>query len=84
MPDLTGIDLNRVRQLEEAENARFVAERPRSVELQERARQSMPRGVPMSWMDDLYEHPPIWADRGEGSRFTMSTATPTSTCTSPT
>jgi glutamate-1-semialdehyde 2,1-aminomutase len=69
-PDLTGIDLARVRKLEEAENARFVAERPRSMELQERARQSMPRGVPMSWMDDLYEHPPIWVARGEGSRFT--------------
>jgi hypothetical protein len=27
-PDLTGIDLARVRKLEEAENARFVAERP--------------------------------------------------------
>lgn len=70
MADLTGIDLERVRALEQAENARFVAERPRSMELGERARRSMPRGVPMSWMDDLYEHPPVWVAHGEGPHFT--------------
>jgi glutamate-1-semialdehyde 2,1-aminomutase len=70
MANLTGIDLARVRELRDAENARFVAERPRSMALQERARRSMPRGVPMSWMDDLYEHPPVWVAEGEGSHFT--------------
>jgi glutamate-1-semialdehyde 2,1-aminomutase len=70
MAELTGIDLARVRELEEAENARFVAERPRSMALQEQARHSMPRGVPMAWMDDLYEHPPVWVVNGEGPRFT--------------
>lgn len=30
----------------------------------------MPRGVPMSWMDDLYEHPPVFVERGDGARFT--------------
>jgi len=38
--------------------------------LGERARRSMPRGVPMAWMDDLYEHPPVWVARGEGPTFT--------------
>ena len=70
MTDLTGIDTGRVRELEEVENARFVAERPRSMALQERARSSMPRGVPMSWMDDLYEHHPVWVSHGEGANFT--------------
>jgi len=70
MLDLTGIDLARVRELEEAENARFVAERPRSMALQDQARRTMPRGVPMSWMDDLYEHPPVWVAHGEGPSFT--------------
>ena len=70
MADLTGIDPARVRELEEAENARFASERPRSMALLEQARGSMPRGVPMAWMDDLYEHPPVWVDRGEGARFT--------------
>jgi glutamate-1-semialdehyde 2,1-aminomutase len=70
MVDLTGIDPGRVRELEEVENARFVAERPRSMALQEQARRSMPRGVPMSWMDEFYDHPPVWVSHGEGSRFT--------------
>ena len=52
------------------ENARFVAERPRSMALLERARGSMPRGVPMAWMDDLYEHPPVWVAHGDGAGFT--------------
>ena len=68
--DLTGIDRARVRELEEAENARFVTERPKSMALQEQARHSMPRGVPVSWMDDMYEHPPVWVAEGEGARFT--------------
>jgi glutamate-1-semialdehyde 2,1-aminomutase len=70
MAELTGIEPARVRELEEEENARFVRERPRSMALQERARQSMPRGVPMAWMDDLYEHPPLWVARGQGAHFT--------------
>jgi glutamate-1-semialdehyde 2,1-aminomutase len=70
MGDLSGIDGERVRALLEDENARFVAERPRSMTLLERARGSMPRGVPMSWMDDLYEHPPVWVSDGEGAYFT--------------
>ena len=70
LAELTGIDLARVRELEEAENARFVADRPRSMALQDQARRTMPRGVPMSWMDDLYEHPPVWVAHGEGSGFT--------------
>ncbi len=56
--------------LTETENARFVDERPRSMALTEQARRSMPRGVPMAWMDDLYDHPPVWIDRGEGATFT--------------
>jgi glutamate-1-semialdehyde 2,1-aminomutase len=68
--DLTGIDLPCVRKLEEAENVRFAAERPRSMALQEKARRSMPRGVPMAWMDDLYDHPPVWVSHGNGSGFT--------------
>ena len=38
--------------------------------LQAQARRSMPRGVPMAWMDDLYEHPPVWVASGAGARFT--------------
>lgn len=66
----SGIDPTRLAQLAAAENARFVAERPRSGELRERARRSMPRGVPMAWMDDLYDHPATWVATGEGATFT--------------
>jgi glutamate-1-semialdehyde 2,1-aminomutase len=68
--DLSGIDPDRVEKIAAAENARFVADRPRSAELWDRAHRSMPRGVPMAWMDDLYDHPPLWVAGGEGSRFT--------------
>jgi glutamate-1-semialdehyde 2,1-aminomutase len=66
----TGIDLARLRELVETEKARFVAERPRSIALGERARRSMPRGVPVAWMDDFYDHPPAWVSHGKGSSFT--------------
>ena len=56
-------------QLAAAENERFVAERPRSTERLERALKTMPRGVPMTWMDDLYEHPPVWVSHGKGAYF---------------
>ena len=67
--DPSGVDQARVRALSEAENERFLAERPRSLALLKRARESMPRGVPMSWMDDLYEHPPVWVAEGRGAYF---------------
>jgi glutamate-1-semialdehyde 2,1-aminomutase len=68
--DLTGIDSAAVERFGEAENGRFVAERPRTMELLERARRSMPRAVPMMWMDDFYDHPTIWVSHGEGAHFT--------------
>lgn len=64
------IDPDRVRALEIRENARFVADRPISAGLLERARRTMPRGVPMSWMDDLYDHPPIFVAGGRGATIT--------------
>jgi glutamate-1-semialdehyde 2,1-aminomutase len=67
---LTGFHSKRIEALEEAENSRFVIERPNSTAQLERARASMPRGVPMAWMDDLYEHPPLWVSQGKGAWFT--------------
>ena len=66
MASITG---RRVQRLAAVENERFVSDRPRSTALLERARRTMPRGVPMSWMDDLYEHPPVWITHGEGAYF---------------
>ncbi len=60
-------DRRRIEALYEAERKRFVEERPRSMALYERARRSMPSGVPMSWMAANYDHPPLFIDRGEGA-----------------
>lgn len=59
-----------VSKLTDEEDARFVAERPRSRALLERARGAMPNGVPMSWFASSYAHPPLFVARGEGARFT--------------
>jgi glutamate-1-semialdehyde 2,1-aminomutase len=68
--DLATFDPERIAALEEVENERFVAERPRSMALLDRGRSAMPRGVPMAWMDDLYEHAPVWVTEGKGAYFT--------------
>lgn len=70
MAAIAGLDRSRLEALDASENERFVAQRPRSIELIARARGTMPRGVPMAWMDDLYEHPPMLIDRGTGAFFT--------------
>ncbi|MEO8571192.1 MAG: transaminase [Chloroflexota bacterium] len=69
MNDLAGINAARLRSLEAIENARFTDERPQSLARTERAKRTMPLGVPNAWMDDLYEHPPIWVASGKGARF---------------
>jgi glutamate-1-semialdehyde 2,1-aminomutase len=67
--DVNGIATDRIERLSAVENERFVRERPRSKARLEQARRTMPRGVPMAWMDDLYEHPPVWITHGEGAYF---------------
>lgn len=62
-----GVDRRRVRQLTERELARFLDARPRSAALLERARRSMPLGIPMAWMASLHGHPPVYMERGEGA-----------------
>lgn len=64
------IDPARIEALETRESERFVATRPRSMALLERARRTMPRAVPMSWMDDLYPLPPVFVESGDGAYIT--------------
>ena len=64
-----GMDQARVEALAAAERKWFRDGRPRSMEATSRATGTMPRGVPMSWMDELYDHPPLWVSHGAGSRF---------------
>ena len=65
-----GVDLERVHTIEQEEQQRFVAERPRSSALHERARRSMPSGVPTTWVGSLnFPHPPVWVTEAHGARF---------------
>lgn len=64
------IDRQRIAELREREDKRFVEERPRSMELLEKARASMPGGVPMAWMVSLYAHAPLFVQDAQGAYFT--------------
>ena len=66
---MVDLDRRRMDSLYEAELERFIAERPRSAEKLERARRSMPSGVPMPWMSGLYAHPTLFAKEGKGAYF---------------
>jgi glutamate-1-semialdehyde 2,1-aminomutase len=65
-----GVDRALVRKLLDDEEDRFRAQRPRSAALLERARSSMPNGVPMAWFASAYAHPPPFVAGAEGARFT--------------
>ena len=59
----------RVAALAEREQQRFAETHPNSAHLHARAKRSMPHGYPMSWFHSLYEHGPIFVERGEGAWF---------------
>jgi glutamate-1-semialdehyde 2,1-aminomutase len=62
------IDRDQLRKLKDEEDARFTAARPKTVALWERAKGSMPNGVPMAWMFGSYHHL-MWAAEGKGAHF---------------
>jgi glutamate-1-semialdehyde 2,1-aminomutase len=64
------IDRDRLAAVRAREDAAFERRTPRSAALVERARRSMPDGVPMAWMAGLYGHPPLFVAHGAGCRFT--------------
>jgi glutamate-1-semialdehyde 2,1-aminomutase len=66
---MKAIDSGRVTELKHREDARFLASHARSLEALERARRFMPLGVPMSWMAELYAHPPLFVEQAQGIRF---------------
>jgi glutamate-1-semialdehyde aminotransferase len=67
MPQL---DRKLLRTLMRREEERFAAERPRSAKLSPAAAQSMPHGVPMSWMAKWPGAFPVFVDRAQGAHFT--------------
>lgn len=64
------LNLDGVWALKAREDQRFVAERPRSAELLQRGRNSMPDGIPNSWFRLNYDHPPVYVAEGKGAYFT--------------
>lgn len=66
---MTGIDRQLLSRVHERETATFLSRTPKSRALVERARASMPDGVPMGWMAGLYPHGPVYVTSGEGCRF---------------
>src|SRR4029077_7784650 len=56
--------------MRERELARFGELRPRGMAQLERARASMPNGVPNAWMAWLHSNPPIGVAEGRGGGFT--------------
>ena len=65
-----GVDRTLVKELKDAEDARFHELRPRSAELWTRAWEVMPNGVPMAWHRGSYHHMPPWVAEGHGASFT--------------
>jgi glutamate-1-semialdehyde 2,1-aminomutase len=63
------VDQAKIEAMAVTEGIRFEDQRPRSMEATSRGTRTMPRGVPVSWMDELYDHPPVWVSHGAGSRF---------------
>jgi glutamate-1-semialdehyde 2,1-aminomutase len=65
----SSISRDRLHAIRGRELARFDEMRPRGTEMLKRARAGMPNGVPMAWMAQLYDHPPIVVTRGNGGTF---------------
>lgn len=64
-----GPDPRQVHALYERETQAYVEARPRTVALWRRGEESMPNGVPMSWLRNSFEPIPMWVDEGSGSHF---------------
>ena len=69
MPTST-IDPTRISKIVAREVKRFHDERPKSMALLKRARRTMPKGVPMAWMDYLYPSGPFVVAHAHGAYLT--------------
>jgi glutamate-1-semialdehyde 2,1-aminomutase len=65
----SGIDRQRIATLLERENAVYLAAHPRTTALWTRGHDSMPNGVPMSWLRNSFEPIPMFVEEGSGSHF---------------
>jgi glutamate-1-semialdehyde 2,1-aminomutase len=66
---MTAVERDRLRDLMEREERRFVADHTRSLELHQRAKGSMLSGVPMNWMTRWAGGFPMYVDHARGAHF---------------
>ena len=69
------IDRTRLQSLMQREQQKFVADRPKSATLFERARKSLLGGVPMNWMAKWAGAFPPFVREARSSSMSMATAT---------
>lgn len=67
---MTTIDRNRLRRLLAEEDARFIAEHPRSQALHLQAQAHLHDGVPMNWMVRWASPFPVFVEQAQGAYFT--------------
>src|SRR6201984_2101946 len=67
---MTRIDREKLKQLQERETKRFVAEHPKSAALYRTAQDSLLGGVPMNWMRKWAGAFPVFVERAQGAHFT--------------
>ena len=67
---MTRINREKLQQLRQREENRFIAEHPKSAELFARAKHSLLGGVPMNWMNKWAGAFPVFVTRAKGAHFT--------------
>ena len=67
---MTTINREKLQQLKQREEKRFIAEHPKSAELYARAKHSLLGGVPMNWMNKWAGAFPVFVERAKGAHFT--------------
>jgi len=67
---MSAIDRERLHQLKQREEARFIAEHPKSAEMYARAKESLLGGVPMNWMNKWAGAFPVFVAQAKGAHFT--------------
>ncbi|HEU0369930.1 MAG TPA: aspartate aminotransferase family protein [Candidatus Acidoferrum sp.] len=67
---MSAIKREKLHQLKQREEARFIAEHPKSAELYARAKHSLLGGVPMNWMNKWAGAFPVFVAKAKGAHFT--------------
>jgi glutamate-1-semialdehyde 2,1-aminomutase len=67
---MSAINREKLHQLKQREEARFIAEHPKSAELYARAKHSLLGGVPMNWMNKWAGAFPVFVGNAKGAHFT--------------